>query len=181
MMKAFISVGELINAARSLKAGDEIALSGTVYTARDAAHKKIKAFLDSGEKLPFDLKDAVIYYAGPTPPKPGEICGSFGPTTSARMDAIAPLLYEKELFATVGKGERSEEVRQAIIKREGLYLIALGGAGALAAKHIASVKVIAFPELDCESVKELVFDNFPLYVGIDTYGNDIFNKEKALT
>jgi fumarate hydratase subunit beta len=132
--------------------------------------------IKKGENPPFDINNAVIYYAGPTPAKPGEVCGSFGPTTSARMDAFAPMLYDMGLFATIGKGERSEEVRQAIIRRKGLYLIALGGAGALAAKHIKSVKVIAFPELDSESVKELVFDSFPLYVGIDALGNNIFTR-----
>lgn len=176
-MTELFSVSELIQGSPELKSGDEITLSGVVYTARDAAHKKIKALLDKGEPLPFDLRDAVIYYAGPTPEKPGNVCGSFGPTTSSRMDFFTPSLYGKGLFATIGKGERSEEVRQAIIRRKGLYLLALGGAGALAAKHITSVKVIAFPELGCESIKELVFDKFPLYIGIDTYGNDIFNKE----
>lgn len=178
-MRVFLSVSELISGSLSLRAGDEISLSGIVYTARDAAHKKIKALLDRGEEPPFVLKDAVIYYAGPTPAKPGEVCGSFGPTTSSRMDAFTPTLYEKGLFATIGKGERSEEVRQAVIRRKGLYLIALGGAGALAAKHIASVRVIAFDELGCESVKELIFDGFPLYVGIDTYGNDLFKRERS--
>lgn len=175
-MKNFLSVGELIQASPNLKAGDEITLSGTIYTARDAAHKKMACLIKKGENPPFDINNAVIYYAGPTPAKPGEVCGSFGPTTSARMDAFAPMLYDMGLFATIGKGERSEEVRQAIIRRKGLYLIALGGAGALAAKHIKSVKVIAFPELDSESVKELVFDSFPLYVGIDALGNDIFTR-----
>ncbi|NLN55687.1 MAG: TRZ/ATZ family protein [Clostridiales bacterium] len=173
-MKAFMTVGELIKNSPILKAGDEITLSGVVYTARDAAHKKMAEIIKKGEKPPFELQDAVIYYAGPTPPKPGEVCGSFGPTTSARMDGFAPLLYEKGVFATIGKGERSGQVRQAIIKRKGLYLIALGGAGALAAKHIKSVKVIAFEELDSESVKEIIFEDFPLYVGIDIHGNDIY-------
>ncbi len=175
-MRAFLSVDELISASPSLKAGDEITLSGVVYTARDAAHKKIKDLLDRGEEPPFKLEDAVVYYAGPTPAKSGEVCGSFGPTTSSRMDAFAPSLYERGLFATIGKGERSRSVTAAIVKRKGLYLLALGGAGALAAKHITAVKVVAFPELGCESVKELTFDAFPLYVGIDAYGNDIFYK-----
>ncbi len=175
-MRAFSSVGELIRNAKTLSAGDEITLSGTVYTARDAAHKKIAAALNNGEKPPFDLRGSVIYYAGPTPAKPGEPCGSFGPTTSSRMDVFAPLLYDNGVFATIGKGERSEKVRQSIIKNGGLYLLAIGGAGALAAKHIILSEEVAYPSLGCESVKRLIFRDFPLYVGIDTFGGDIFTK-----
>lgn len=171
-----LDVTGLISHADELSAGDEIALSGVVYTSRDAAHKRLCLLIKNNEKLPFELFNSIIYYAGPTPAKPNTPCGSFGPTTSARMDMFAPLLYEKGVFATIGKGERNNEVRQAIIKRRGLYLLAIGGAGALAAHHITSVEETAFSDLGCESVKRVLFDKFPLYVGIDTNGNDIFSK-----
>ena len=150
-------------------------LSGTVYTARDAAHKKIMEKLARGEELPFDLDGAVIYYAGPTPAKNGMAIGSCGPTTSSRMDPYAPQLHELGLAATVGKGERNNNVKDALIKTGSVYLCALGGAGALAAKCITSCEVIAFEELGCESVKRLTFKDFPLYVAMDSLGGSIFH------
>lgn len=167
---------ELCEKTSELKAGDAILLSGTVYTARDAAHKRIKAMLENGEELPFELKNSIIYYAGPTPAKPGAVCGSFGPTTSCRMDPFAPALYRLGMKATVGKGDRNEEVKKAIVETGGIYLIAIGGAGALAASHISECKEIAFPDLGCESVKKLTFDRFPLIVAIDSEGNDIYER-----
>ena len=173
-----ISVTELRSAGKELGAGDGILLSGTVYTARDAAHKRLTALIADGKEPPFPLGDACIYYAGPTPPMPGRVCGSFGPTTSCRMDAFAPLLYDCGIVATIGKGGRSSAVRQAIVRNGGLYLLAIGGAGAVAASHISSMEEIAFAELGCESVKRLVFDDFPLIVGTDAYGNDIFERNR---
>ena len=161
--------------SRELRAGDRILLSGTVYTARDAAHKKIMEKLARGEELPFDLDGAVIYYAGPTPAKNGMAIGSCGPTTSSRMDPYAPRLHELGLAATVGKGERNNNVKDALIKTGSVYLCALGGAGALAAKCITSCEVIAFEELGCESVKRLTFKDFPLYVAMDSLGGSIFH------
>ncbi len=171
-----INVTELKKKAKHLKAGDTVALSGVVYTARDAAHKRIFSLLDSGETLPFDLEGACIYYAGPTPTMPGKICGSFGPTTSCRMDSFAPRLYDLGVAATVGKGNRSQEVSEACKRNSALYLLAIGGAGAEAANHITYLEEIAFLELGCEAVKKVVFDKFPLIVGIDMYGNDIFRE-----
>jgi len=161
--------------AQSLTCGEEILLSGVVYTARDAAHKKIAELMENGGKLPFTLKDNVIYYAGPTPAKEGRVCGSFGPTTSGRMDGY-PQLFDNGLAAAIGKGDRSKIIIDALIRNKSLYFIAIGGAGAIAAKHITSCEEIAFLELGCESVKRLVFEDFPLIVAIDTMGDDIFTQ-----
>lgn len=158
-------------AAKTLRAGDSILLSGTVYTARDAAHKRICDLLAEGKNIPFDLKDAVIYYAGPTPAPEGRPIGSCGPTTSSRMDGFAPTLYDRGLAATVGKGGRSDGVVEALVRNGALYLCAVGGAGAIAAKAIQSVEVIAFPELGCEAVRRMEVKDFPLIVGIDANGN----------
>lgn len=163
-----------------LRCGDEVLLSGTVYTARDAAHKKIKELIEKGEPLPFGLEGAAVYYAGPTPAKNGLAVGSCGPTTSSRMDPYAPLFIEKGLAFMIGKGERSEKVKEAMKKYGAVYFCAIGGAGALASKCIAKCDVIAFPELGCESVKKMEFVDFPLIVGVDTYGNSIFDiREKS--
>ncbi len=157
-----------------LKVGDKINLSGTVYTARDAAHKRIFELMENGEKLPFEIKNAVIYYAGPTPTPENMAIGSCGPTTSGRMDTYTPTLYNMGLTATIGKGERSKEVIDSIIKNNAIYLCAIGGAGALAALSITECEIIAFEDLGCESIKKLTFKDFPLYVGIDCKGNSIF-------
>lgn len=171
-----INTEELKNIAGELKAGDKILLSGWVYTSRDAAHKRIKALIDSNEKLPYDLKNAVIYYAGPTPAPQGRPIGSCGPTTSGRMDKFAPEFLDLGLAAMIGKGERSQEVRDAIVRNKALYLCAVGGAGALAGKCIKSCEVIAFEDLGCESVKKLYIEDFPLIVADDIYGGDIFSE-----
>lgn len=169
-----LNVRDLRAAAPDLKAGDAILLSGTLYTARDAAHKKIAAAIAAGSPLPFSLKDAVIYYAGPTPAPDGLPAGSIGPTTSARMDPYAPLFYDLGLAATIGKGQRSPEVTEALIRNKALYLCALGGAGALASKAVRSLAEIAYPELGCESVKRLEVFRFPLFVAGDLYGGSIY-------
>ena len=161
--------------APELRAGDRVLLSGTVYTARDAAHKRITELLNKGEALPFDLNGACIYYAGPTPTPPGLAIGSCGPTTSSRMDPYTPLFLDKGLAAMVGKGPRSKEVVDAIIRNNAVYLCAIGGAGALAAKCITSCEVIAFEDLGCESVKRLNFNDFPLIVAIDCEGGSVVN------
>lgn len=165
---------QLIEYVDKLKAGDRVLLSGTVYTARDAAHKRIKSMLDNGETLPFDLNYALIYYAGPTPTPDGLAIGSCGPTTSSRMDKFAPEFLDCGLKGMIGKGPRSNEVVDAIVRNKAVYFCATGGAGALASKHITSCEVIAFNDLGCESVKRLEFDKFPLVVGIDSFGNSIF-------
>ncbi len=161
--------------ANDLRAGEEILLSGTVYTARDVAHKRILSAVNNGENLPFEIKGAFIYYAGPTPAKNNAV-GSCGPTTSSRMDVYTPLLYDMGLVATIGKGDRNAEVYDAIVRNAGVYLCAIGGAGALASKAIANAEVIAYEDLGCESVKSLEIKDFPLFVAIDTSGNSIFRK-----
>jgi fumarate hydratase subunit beta len=162
-----------------LKAGDRVFLSGTVYTARDAAHKKIFELLEAGKPLPFDVEDAVIYYAGPTPGHGDVIIGSCGPTTSSRMDGFAPRLYDLGLAATIGKGERNSAVAEAIIRNNAAYLCAVGGAGALISRHIKDAEEIAFPELGCESVKKLTVEDMPLVVALDCFGGDIFKEGRA--
>ena len=161
--------------AHTLHAGEEILLSGTVYTSRDAAHKRIFAAIATGEPLPYPIEGAFIYYAGPTPAKGGAV-GSCGPTTSSRMDVYAPKLYGMGLPATIGKGDRSEAVYDAIRKSGGLYLCAIGGAGALASRAIVKSEIIAYDDLGCESVKRFTIRDFPLFVAIDTLGNSIFKK-----
>lgn len=164
---------QLKDLAPKLKAGDRVLLSGTVYTARDAAHKRITALIHNGDDLPFDINGACIYYAGPTPTPPGMAIGSCGPTTSSRMDPYAPMLLDRGLAAMVGKGPRSKEVVDAIVRNKAVYLCAIGGAGALAAKCITECEVIAFEDLGCESVKRLKFKDFPLIVAIDCEGETI--------
>lgn len=169
-----IDVTQLNEKIPELAAFDEVYLSGMVYTARDAAHKKLRALIEAERELPFSLSGAVIYYAGPTPARDGTPIGSCGPTTSSRMDVHTPLLMEHGLLGMIGKGERSGEVVDAIVKHTGIYFCALGGAGALAAQCIKCCEVIAFPELGCESVKRLTFHEFPLLVGVDCKGNTAF-------
>ncbi|MDR1409221.1 MAG: FumA C-terminus/TtdB family hydratase beta subunit [Oscillospiraceae bacterium] len=169
-----INVSELSTLVQELCAGDSVLLSGTVYTARDAAHNRLSAMLQEGQPLPFDLKGAVIYYAGPTPTPPGMPIGSAGPTTSSRMDPYTPALLRAGLRGIVGKGPRSKAVCKAIVETGAVYFCALGGAGALAARCIASCEEAAFPELGCESVKRLEFVDFPLIVGIDAVGGNLF-------
>jgi len=170
-----IDLHTLREVAPLLCAGDTVLLSGTVYTARDAAHKKLIALLDANpnQPLPFSLSGAVIYYAGPTPTPPGHIIGSCGPTTSTRMDPYTPRLLSLGVAGMIGKGGRSPAVVDAIRQYGAVYFCALGGAGALAAKSVVTLREVAFPELDCESVKELTLRDFPVIVGIDAKGNKI--------
>lgn len=171
----YIDTKNIREAAKNIKAGDEVYLSGTVYTARDAAHKRIVGLINDGNELPFDLNDAVIYYSGPTPERPGMPIGSCGPTTSSRMDGFAPILLKKGLCAMIGKGPRKESVINAINECGGVYFCAVGGAGALAAMCVKKLEVIAFEDLGCESVKKLEVENFPLLCAIDCHGGNLFN------
>lgn len=176
-MKTFeLDVCDLRDMCCKLSAGDKVILSGTVYTARDAAHKKLFELLQGDKKLPFELNNAVIYYAGPTPTPDGLAIGSCGPTTSKRMDPYTPKLLELGVTATIGKGERNDAVEDAIRRFKSVYLCAIGGAGALAAMHITECETTAFSELGCESIKKLKFDKFPLIVGIDCNGGNIFKR-----
>ncbi|MBS6217037.1 MAG: Fe-S-containing hydro-lyase [Clostridiales bacterium] len=163
----------------ALKAGDRVILSGTIYTARDAAHKRFFELLDRGEELPFPLRDAVIYYAGPTPGQQGMAVGACGPTTASRMDAFAPRLLDLGLGAMIGKGERSQEVADAIVRNRACYFAAVGGAGALIARCIRAAEVIAFDELGCESVKKMTVEDFPLTVAMDSTGGNLFRSGRA--
>ena len=173
-----LSVNELKNAAKFLKSGDRVLLSGTVYTARDAAHKRIFELLDRGEALPFDLDGAVIYYTGPTPAQNGRPVGSCGPTTSIRMDKFTPRLLNLGLLGIIGKGERGQAVCEAIVSCGAVYFCAVGGAGALMASHVIEAEEIAFHDLGCESVKRLVVEKLPLTVCVDCSGGNIFRDEK---
>lgn len=171
-----IKTSELPEFCDKLHAGDRVILSGTVYTSRDAAHKRIFELLNRKSELPYPIKGSIIYYAGPTPTPTDMVIGSCGPTTSKRMDPYTPRLLDLGLAATIGKGDRSQEVEDAIRRNRSVYLCAIGGAGALAALSISSCKVIAFEDLGCESVKMLELKNLPLIVGIDCNGGNIFKK-----
>ncbi|WP_028305627.1 Fe-S-containing hydro-lyase [Desulfitobacterium sp. PCE1] len=162
-----------------LKVGDSLLLSGIIYTGRDAAHKKMVEALSRGEELPFDVRNQVLYFVGPTPPKPGQVIGSAGPTTSGRMDAYSPKLIERGLTGMIGKGLRSEEVIEAMRKHGAVYFGAIGGSGALLAKRIVSAEVIAYPELGTEAVRRLVVKDFPVMVVIDKDGNNLYESGKA--
>jgi fumarate hydratase subunit beta len=159
-----------------LRCGDVVNLSGTIYTARDAAHKKIVDLMAEGKELPFDLKGSVIYFVGPTPPKPGDPIGSAGPTTSYRMDSFSPTLIEAGQKGMIGKGKRDMAVRDACQKHKAVYFGATGGAGALLGKQIKTAKVIAYPELGPEAIRELTVENFPVAVVNDTYGCDLYEE-----
>lgn len=179
MAEYYLNTSDINEWAAMLCAGDRVYLSGTVYTSRDAAHKRIKSALDNNENLPFELKNAVIYYAGPTPAKEGMPVGSIGPTTSGRMDVFTPLLLNNGLKAMIGKGNRSDTVVSAMIRNKAVYFAAVGGAGALYSKCIKSCEGIAFEDLGCESVKKLEFCDFPLLVAIDSKGNNLYNKNNG--
>lgn len=159
---------------RSLRAGDSVLLSGRIYTGRDAAHKRLCALLSEGKPLPVPVRDRAIYYAGPCPAKPGDSIGSCGPTTSYRMDAYAPALMREGLRVMIGKGFRSPEVIEAMKETGSVYLAATGGAGALIAQCVKSARVLAFDDLGTEAIRELVVEDFPLIVAIDSLGNNLY-------
>lgn len=171
----------LVREQQLLHAGDRVILSGTVYTSRDAAHKRLTAAMKEhgADGLPFSIQDAVIYYAGPTAAPPGRPIGACGPTTSGRMDPYAPMLLDAGLIAMIGKGERSQAVCDAIERNHAVYFCAVGGAGALAAAHITSCEVIAYDDLGCESVKRLEISDFPLLVAIDSHGGNLFRDGRS--
>jgi len=161
-------------AVRDLCIGDRVYLSGRLYTARDAAHKRLIQALDHGEEIPVPLQGSVIYYMGPTPAPPGRPIGSAGPTTSYRMDPFTPRLYSLGLKATMGKGRRSPEVKQALQQYGGVYLAATGGAGALLSQCITKARIIAYEDLGPEAVRELSVENFPAVVANDSHGGELF-------
>lgn len=162
----------------NLKIGDKVLLTGTIFTGRDAAHKKFVESLKKGKKLPFDPKGAVIYYVGPSPAKDGEVIGSAGPTTSYRMDDFSPALMDEGLKGMIGKGKRAQEVIDSCKTKKAIYFGATGGAAALISKRIKKAKIIAYPELGAEAVRELYVEDFPLIVINDTNGNDLYEEGK---
>lgn len=176
MKTVYLNTKDLPKEARNLATGDKVYLSGTVYTSRDAAHQRIFEAIKKGAPLPYEIKNSVVYYAGPTPTPKGLAIGSCGPTTSGRMDRFSPKLLDMGQICMIGKGERSKEVVDAIVRNKTVYLCAVGGAGALASKCIDSCEVIAYDDLGCESVKKLHFNKFPLTVAIDSRGNNIFER-----
>ena len=158
----------------SLHAGDRLLISGTIYTGRDAAHKRLIALVDAGEALPIDISGQIIYFVGPTPPKPGEAIGSAGPTTSGRMDSYSPKLLDLGLKGMIGKGSRNDAVKEALKRNKAVYLGATGGAGALLSQRIVAAKVVAYEELGPEAIRELEVKDFPVVVINDMYGGDLY-------
>lgn len=169
---------QLPQAASDLRIGDRVLLSGTIYTARDAAHKRLFDLLDREEALPFPLQGAVIYYAGPTPAQQGMPVGACGPTTSSRMNGFAPRLLDLGLTAIIGKGEMDGQVAQALARNGGCYFAAVGGAGALIAKCITAAEVVAFDDLGCESIKKMTIRELPLTVAMDCRGGNLYQAGK---
>ena len=160
--------------ARKLKSGDSCLLSGVIYTARDAAHKRLCELIEQGKDLPFDVKDSVIYFVGPTPAKPGEVIGSAGPTTSYRMDAYSPVLIAQGQTGMIGKGKRNDEVVNAMKEHGAVYFGAIGGCGALLSQCIKKSEVIAYEDLGAEAIRRLEVENFPVIVVIDSEGNNLY-------
>lgn len=162
-----------------LNIGDEVLIQGTVYTARDAAHKRMIEALDRGEELPFPIRGQIIYYVGPCPAPPGRVIGSAGPTTSGRMDNYAPLLLKQGLKGMIGKGPRNQEVIAAVKEHGAVYLAAIGGAGAYLSQRIKSAEMVAYPDLGPEAIMKLELNDFPCIVAIDSRGNSIYDRKNS--
>ena len=162
--------------AKSLRAGDYVYITGTIYTARDAAHKRMQEALDAGQELPFDVKGNVIYYMGPSPAREGRPIGSAGPTTASRMDKYAPRLLDLGLRGMIGKGKRTQEVRDAVVRNGAVYFASVGGAGALLSKRILSSEVIAYEDLGTEAIRKLQVENFPAIVVMDCQGTNLYEE-----
>ena len=173
-MNKYIQAPITENDIVDLKIGDSVLISGTIYVARDAAHKRMQEMLDANEKLPFELKNNIIYYMGPSPAREGRTIGSAGPTTSSRMDKYAPTLLDLGLKGMVGKGKRSKEVKEAVIRNKAVYFAAIGGAGALLSKAIVKSEIIAFEDLGAEAILKLEVKEFPVIVVMDSKGNDLY-------
>lgn len=179
-MEKYISVPLAEGAAAELRAGDYVYLTGTIYTARDAAHKRMYEALERGEQLPLEMDNNVIYYMGPSPARPGRPIGSAGPTTSSRMDKYAPTLLDLGLKGMIGKGRRSQAVRDAIVRNGAVYFAAVGGAGALLSRSIVSSEVIAYEDLGTEAIRRLEIKNFPVIVVMDAEGNNLYESGSAV-
>ena len=178
-MDRYLNVPYTKEEAKSLKAGDMVYLTGTVYTARDAAHKRMSETLDAGNQLPLSLEGNVIYYMGPSPAREGRPIGSAGPTTASRMDKYTPRLLDLGLAGMIGKGKRSPEVREAIVRNGCVYFVAIGGAGALLSKAITASEVIAYDDLGTEAIRKLTVKDFPVIVVIDSEGNNLYETATA--
>ena len=173
-MNRHINVPMTKEKAASLKAGDYVYLTGTIYTARDAAHKRMDEALDRGEALPFDIEGSIIYYMGPSPAREGRPIGSAGPTTASRMDKYTPRLLDLGMGAMIGKGKRSKAVMDAIVRNGAVYFAAVGGAGAILSKCILSSKIVAYEDLGTEAVRRLAIQDFPVVVVMDALGNNLY-------
>lgn len=178
-MEHIITVPAACDELEKLRVGDTVLLSGTVYTARDAAHKRMIEAIKRGDELPFDIKNSAVYYVGPTPAPDGCCIGAAGPTTSCRMDAYSPTLLDMGQTVMIGKGDRSKEVVNAIVRNGAVYLAAIGGAGALMAAAIESVDIVCWEDLGCEAVRRLEVNNFRLTVAIDSEGNNLYKQGPA--
>lgn len=173
-MKKYIQAPLNLKEIENLQAGDYVYISGTIYTARDAAHKRMDDALNNGEELPFNIEDNIIYYMGPSPAREGRVIGSAGPTTSTRMDKYTPRLLDMGLKGMIGKGKRQQQVLDSIIRNKAVYFAAVGGAGALLSKCIVESKVIAYDDLGTEAIRELKVKDFPAIVVVDSYGNNLY-------
>ena len=165
---------------KSLKAGDNVLITGTIFTGRDAAHKRLVELVEKGELLPVDLRDQIIYYVGPAPAKPGQAIGSAGPTTSYRMDAYTPALLDLGLKGMIGKGKRSDEVVSSMIKNDAVYFGAIGGAGALLSKCIKKAEIVCYEDLGAEAIRKLEVENLPVVVIIDSEGNNLYQEGRKM-
>lgn len=175
-MKIRVTAPLTKEAARSLHAGDMVLLSGTVYTARDAAHRRMIETLDRGEPLPIPMENTVLYYLGPSPARPGNVIGSAGPTTASRMDKYAPRLMDLGLTGMIAKGKRNEAVREAIMRNGSVYFAAVGGAGALLSRHITHAEVVAYEDLGTEAIRKLTVEDLPVFVVMDSEGRDLYRE-----
>lgn len=173
-MDKYINTPLTTDKVETLKAGDYVYITGTIYTARDAAHKRMFETMNEGQNIPFNLANNIIYYLGPTPEREGQVIGSAGPTTSSRMDKYTPLLLDNGLKGMIGKGKRNKDVIEAMIRNKAVYFAAVGGAGALLSKKIKSSKVIAYDDLGTEAIRELYVEKFPVIVVIDSIGNNLY-------
>ncbi len=173
-MDRYIHTPLTAEVADMLRAGDMVYITGTIYTARDAAHKRMQEMLDAGKELPIEMKDNIIYYMGPSPAREGRPIGSAGPTTSSRMDKYAPKLLDMGLKGMIGKGKRSKEVLDAVVRNHAVYFAAIGGAGALLSRAIKASEVVAYDDLGTEAIRKLTVENFPVIVVADTAGNNLY-------
>ncbi len=179
-MERYINAPLLPETVKDLRAGDFVFITGTIYTARDAAHKRMYEAFMAGKKLPVELKNNVIYYMGPSPAREGRPIGSAGPTTAGRMDKYTPLLLDSGLKGMIGKGRRSSEVKEAVVRNGCVYFAAIGGAGALLSKAIKSSEIIAYEDLGTEAVRKLEVENFPVIVVMDMLGNDLYETKTEM-